>query len=106
MACSSFSAFSGIPPVFFALRRLEKGEMLTSDVYFPQLTQIGDTYRPQYGTTVQMCGPILRPNNASLQTINQKETLNFDVLRHSLFNPNMALSGLHLFCSLRNFLTE
>ncbi len=86
--------------------RLEKGEMVTSDTYFPQLTQIGDKYRPQYGTTVQLCGPLLRPNNARLQTINQKETLNFDFLRHSLFNPDIALSGLHLFRSLQHFLTE
>ncbi len=80
--------------------------MVTSDVYFPQLTQIADTYRPQYGTTVHLCGPILGPINARLQTINQKETLNFDVLRHSLFNPNIAISGFHLFRSLQHFLTK
>ncbi len=79
---------------------------MTSGVYFSQLTQIADTYRPQYGTTVHMCGPILGPNNARLQSMNQSETVNFYVLWHLLFNPDIALSGLHLFRSLQHFLTE
>ncbi len=97
----SFLTISWNPSGVIHDRLLEKSLKVTLDVYYHLLTLVADKYRSHYNKTAQGCEPLLMQDYARKHTTNQTKncssTLNFDVLRHSLYSADMATNGLN-FC--------
>ncbi len=89
---------------------LQKGQTVTSDVYCRQLSKIAEKYHSFYGRTMKRRSPILLHDNARPHTSNQTKKclseLNFEVLPHPPYSPNMAPTDFHLFRSLQHFLAD
>ncbi len=89
---------------------VEKSLTEIPDMNYHKLTQVSNKYRSHCGKTPISCGPLLLQDNTRKQkTIQAKHwfhTLNFDVLRHSSYDYDMASYNLHLFLSLRHFMAE
>ncbi len=89
---------------------LQKGQAVTSDVYCRLLTKVAEKYHSFYGRTTKRCSPILLHDKARPHTSNQTKKclseLNFEVLPHPPYSPDMAPTNFHLFRSLQHFLAE
>ncbi len=107
MSWCPFSSFSGIPLVFF---KIGKGLTVNSDAYYNELIHFAHKHRSHYDKAVKRCGPLLMHEKARKCMTNQTEnyyySLNFDVLRHPPYNPNMSTNTMCLFCSLQLFIAK
>ncbi|KAL3107897.1 hypothetical protein niasHT_019109 [Heterodera trifolii] len=94
-------------PLYWEL--LAPGTILDSNRYINQLRAVDIAYRirRQQG---QFDGPLLfhhdnaPPHRSHLTTQYISQTLNWNVLPHPPYSPNLAPSDYHLFLSLKNFL--
>lgn len=86
---------------------LPSGKTITAEVYSRQLQNLADRHRelrPQR-SKVYFLHDNARPHTAKL-TQQKLKNLNFEILNHAPYSPDLAPSDYHLFRSLSNFLRE
>lgn len=87
---------------------LPAGEMIDSDKYCRQLTNLNREIKEKRPILSNRKGVIFHHDNArphvSKKTLRKLESLKWDVLTHPPYSPDIAPSDYHLFRSLQNYL--
>ncbi len=82
-------------------RLLEKGLIAASYVFYHKMIYNVDKHRSNFDRASKCCWPLILHDGARLHTTNQMKklylTLNFEIIRHPTYNPDMAANSFHLF---------
>lgn len=87
---------------------LESGKTVNAELYSMQLERVLEALRSRYPSLVNRKRVILQQDNAkphtSKVTLQKIEELQFDLLPHPAYSPDLAPSDYHLFRSMAHFL--
>ncbi|XP_026830138.1 histone-lysine N-methyltransferase SETMAR-like [Ooceraea biroi] len=87
---------------------LRRGETITADKYCEQLTRLDAAIREKRPGLVNRKGIIFHHDNArphvAQQTLRKLQELQWEILQHPPYSPDIAPSDFHLFRSLQNSL--
>ena len=89
---------------------LKPGETITADVYCAQLEQLKEALLSKRPGLINRGKVILQLDNAcphaTKKTREKIKKLNWEVLPHPSYSPDLAPSDYHLFCSMQHFFKE
>lgn len=84
------------------------GKTINTDLYSLQLQRVQDALRSRYPALVNRKRIILQQDNAkphtSRRTLQKIDELDFELLPHPAYSPDLAPSDYHLFRSMAHFL--
>ncbi|MEZ0498464.1 IS630 transposase-related protein [Sphingomonas sp. IW22] len=87
---------------------LEKGEMITAEKYCQEIDVMQEKLKKMYPALINRKGPILLHDNArphiAKQTMDKLKSLNYEIMKHPPYSPDLSPTDFHLFKHLQNYL--
>lgn len=87
---------------------MEKGEMITAEKYCQEIDIMQEKLKKMYPALINRKGPILLHDNArphiAKQTMDKLKSLNYEIMKHPPYSPDLSPTDFHLFKHLQNYL--